>query len=985
MDGTAGSSATVELLEDQYKTPPYTSLVCRTTADVQGYYRFSVEDRIHYFVKGSRRGAATQMTELLDGLALRSQAARQSGTRRLTRDFRLVPAATVAGRIETESGRPAGNVILKAFYEAGRLPHGGTLHDCIETSSSADDFFSFDGLPPGCVTLAVDDNRYVTPFTAAVMAPSSDIVIKLSDAGGTVDGRVEQLETSAAVDGATVTLTVSNRTGSELPRTSVSGPGGAFRFEHVAAGSYSLSAEKQGLYETMRSSLKLADRESTSGVIVRLYAGHTVTGTVAESETSRPIEGASILIGSGDYPYSNVHPEYTGTTGPDGTYCITGVSTMKSSLSLMAEKRGYVRVYRDSVDDRGGRALRTTTHSVCNIWMKKAPTISGRVVTPQDAPVAGASIAFMNPDNRDDEGRSFPTYSDANGAFEIDAIPHSEVRVKARCAGFPVALSDVINVQDKSISDVKVVLRKGGRVTGAVMDPSGRPIAGADVFATCDVALNRFNLQCNGRSTQSGGNGEFELDCLAPQENQLSATKPGFARGVAVKVCVNPDETQSSVALWLKPAHFLCGKVTDGAGEPVAQATVSAMVVEGSGAVYANSDAFGGFRFDGLGEDTYDLSAQKRGHVPSTKIRSETDRSDVRLVLKHEDLANSKTATLVGKVIDRTTRKPVRDFTVYSPAKPERDPASAGVFVARGLVADQEYRFRIKAAGYCELEVEHVKVAAGQDKMEMTFELGTPGSLRGRVIARDDGRPIAGARVRLKGRESERETADYRPAISEVVTGADGRFRLDAVEKGGNYVSFGLPNAERDLTLPFEVDYDKETDTGDIVLGTLCTIRGRVVDAGGTPQSGALVTLSLYPGTWREYRTDSDGRFEFSGLTNCMYTLAVPVYRASRSVDVSSRDQLDVLLRAGNGVLRGTAMRGTAAIESKVILSRDGWSVSASTSPQGKFEFKDLAPGIWHYDIHPHTKGPPLSGEEVITDGATEKTYVLSPAAPETH
>ncbi len=113
------------------------------------------------------------------------------------------------------------------------------------------------------------------------------------------------------------------------------------------------------------------------------------------------------------------------------------------------------------------------------------------------------------------------------------------------------------------------------------------------------------------------------------------------------------------------------------------------------------------------------------------------------------------------------------------------------------------------------------------------------GWLAGRVTT-EDGQPVANARVSAEARRSEGDTSGT------GVTGPDGRFRIEKLERGA-YSVYGLAPAHFDASyLEYERGVRVFHQLGDTINITLMkggVITGRVTDAKGEPVMGTRVNL----------------------------------------------------------------------------------------------------------------------------------------------
>lgn len=171
--------------------------------------------------------------------------------------------------------------------------------------------------------------------------------------------------------------------------------------------------------------------------------------------------------------------------------------------------------------------------------------------------------------------------------------------------------------------EVTFELKGGVAVRGAVHDPDGSPVAGADVW-----------LQSSGTTwtdgrvvTTTDAGGEFALEHVNPAQS-LGAVASGFSPSRLVDLdVVDTSAPPAVVTLELRPdGGRLAGTVTDADGEPVADAVVAVgtrprhldyrgdRVVEQWTVRTADTGEDGSFAIDGLATGTHPVTIRGAGY-----------------------------------------------------------------------------------------------------------------------------------------------------------------------------------------------------------------------------------------------------------------------------------------------------------------------------------------------------------------------------------
>ena len=200
------------------------------------------------------------------------------------------------------------------------------------------------------------------------------------------------------------------------------------------------------------------------------------------------------------------------------------------------------------------------------------------------------------------------------------------------------------------------------------------------------------------------------------------------------------------------------------------------------------------------------------------------------------------------------------------------DSDSAGHFAFRDLtVGPYSFVAHHEAWGYGEGAL---NLAATDARSSVELKLRWPAKLTG-TVCDEQRKPVVGAQVRIMparaGVDVALETSLLDPFAARrqlVVTDADGRFSVTwAAEQVHLLVGNNLPSQPavvRDLQL----SANKATHV-DVVLESGASIRGRLVDGGGTAVFAAILRISpRRPGQPVEYRPGPGGRFVISGLSD---------------------------------------------------------------------------------------------------------------------
>jgi len=214
-----------------------------------------------------------------------------------------------------------------------------------------------------------------------------------------------------------------------------------------------------------------------------------------------------------------------------------------------------------------------------------------------------------------------PRWFDKDGRFNV-RVEHGEVRVQAWSPGYAPAFVGPFAPKDGKVENVEIVLTAGFTAHLRLVDPEGKPVAGASPhlwYASGSTAMPGYGK----RQPVTDADGMLLLRHLADRPTRMRVRVDGF-QYEQCDVKLAPDKV-TTVAL--RRARPLAGKVIAAAtGTPVAGATVKLLCREGfvpeihhpdntTAVVLATSDANGRFTITTLRDDSeYELFVSAAGH-----------------------------------------------------------------------------------------------------------------------------------------------------------------------------------------------------------------------------------------------------------------------------------------------------------------------------------------------------------------------------------
>ena len=367
--------------------------------------------------------------------------------------------------------------------------------------------------------------------------------------------------------------------------------------------------------------------------------------------------------------------------------------------------------------------------------------VRGRVALPSGAAAAGARVeafprfseaeAGLRLDQREEPKPAAVSTAGKDGAFVL-RVPAGSFRVAISADGFARVEAEEELAAGEEDDLPAIRLSPASALSGRVVDASGRPVEGALVALSGEEEDGGIKESTEARTDKEGRFrcGNASADALGVQVR---------ARGRAPLSASIESLTTDSGGLVLKMqsgAH-VSGVVRTAGGSPAADAIVSA-----SGhAVRTGAD--GRWSLEGVSAGRAFVAASKGNLAASSTLSlSETGQAETNLVL-------GPSAMVEGTVIDAKNRRPLPGVTVFAGSARARSDRK-GAFQLPGLAPDS-ISLRAAKRGYSPAPSRELTLSAGA-RVPVSLALFPAARFSGKVVG-DDGKPVAGARVRVEREE----------------------------------------------------------------------------------------------------------------------------------------------------------------------------------------------------------------------------------------
>ncbi|MGE0396619.1 MAG: carboxypeptidase regulatory-like domain-containing protein [Kofleriaceae bacterium] len=582
-----------------------------------------------------------------------------------------------------------------------------------------------------------------------------------------------------------------------------------------------------------------------------LVPGGVIEGIVRDERSKQPIAGATIDArrdGGGGIAFVNAG-RARAVSGADGRFRLTGLRPGAYELNARAVERGTPpRVTTQPVVVGIGVAEQVTD---IELLLGSGLVLSGIVVDPDDKPVPGVSVSLNG------DGPGIAEGSDDKGAFQFVGLPPGRYFLIPTADEWASDGIAPVELTNKDLTNVKVRVRPALKVTGHV-----EPRQLCTINHEPDASSFGTDMPMLVSPRQTEANGDFSLP-VSPAKAKLIARCPSGAYGEKE---IDPKST-APVVIEVKNGASIAGRVVDGKGQPVANATVMAapdgssrrvMIVNGmvTSGVQTMTNAQGAYEIVGLSPGPYAMSALDRGRPLRTRGKP------VRVTLTDAekktgvDLAIDRPDGVIRGVVTGPDGKPLADAWVSvnqdveamlegmrERDEGERESQSTMTISTNDestatdfppVLTDASGAFEIRGLPHAKYEV----IAEAQ-----------AGALRGRA---SNVTPDATLTIQALGLTSlagtvhgaKGPTAVFRIELDGPITAArtftDGKFQFGRVDPGA--YTLRVSSADGNAEVKANVVANKPT-TVDVPLIANAVVTGKVVDADGKPLGGVGVVL----------------------------------------------------------------------------------------------------------------------------------------------
>ena len=301
------------------------------------------------------------------------------------------------------------------------------------------------------------------------------------------------------------------------------------------------------------------------GGMLRSYAlkmeKGTAIGGIVQDEQGKPVANAMISLAmpgndtGSDKPMVNLN-DYQIRTDAQGRW---RCDIMPAAIDELVIRLSHPQYQSDNTYGAVGKplipALRDMT-AVLTLKKGVAGTLAGRVLDDDGKPIANAKVM----QGSDRWGSNYPsTTTNATGEFKFGNTSPGPLVLTVQAPGFAPGLKELDVTAN--LQPIEFRLEPGQGFHGRVVDQSGKPIAGASVYA--DTWRKHRSITWN---AQTDAQGQVFWDDAPAEEVTYNIVKSGYMHNRSAKAGAS-EQVQSFT---LQPVLKLRGKVLDAkTGQPI--------------------------------------------------------------------------------------------------------------------------------------------------------------------------------------------------------------------------------------------------------------------------------------------------------------------------------------------------------------------------------------------------------------------------------
>jgi protocatechuate 3,4-dioxygenase beta subunit len=671
---------------------------------------------------------------------------------------------------------------------------------------------------------------------------------------------------------------------------------------------------------------------------VALSNGVPVSGIVAGADGKTPVPHAVIRIDG--YPI--------------------GESDDAGAFTIARAPRIWKEIQASTADQTGARTRREGISSI-RIILGNAARLSGSVRDTTAKAVAGLPLSL----SRKDGGTVEIVLTDEKGNFTFPPTLAGSYRLTASHPSYLLRAVE-LSLPARSTTRRDLTLSHAGRISGRVIDDSGKPVAaaGMTVSSALSSGPSFFMAQPEHFSSPTG---EFVLGGIdTDQALIVSAARRTYPTGKSEVLKLAPGELKRNVSIVVPAGITVSGKVIDVDRKPMAGVAVlsfehiqqnsDVLLSFGISRSYDRADQLqtgsdGTFAFR-VKEGMYDIAFRKDG-FPVKILKS----TAVKPGLAPLEITMEPGVEISGRAL-RPDGSPlagasVNVFVQEAPSPPPSLTDANGAFVVTGLIPTM-YQVNVLKQDESLGAYKNVKAPARDVVLQVQ-----EGSHVGAIVVDADHAPVLDFQAGLTTAQVNGNSVNRFGAPSQSFHTDDGHFRLEHVRAGPYELTVSAPGYVIKRT-PVKIEEGKDLDDIEVALAHGSSLTFHVTGPDGSPLSGVNIRENTQQGGMQMMdfqnmlngSTTENGEVTFPDLeaTDKAFNINKQGYVSQRkTVKVSGKEtRVDIQLSGGKTV-NGSVVdsNGSPVPEARVSAYSPALSggSGAVSDANGNFRLEGLGSG----------------------------------------
>ena len=644
---------------------------------------------------------------------------------------------------------------------------------------------------------------------------------------GIISGIVLDFETLMPIEGAIITL-------EGTTYTATSEEDGTYLITDIYPVTYDVTVTADSYYPETKTDQEVISGETTIIDFSLIRIPGIISGTIIDSETFNPIEGAIVRLES---------TTYNATTGEDGTYLITDIYPGNYNVITTAEN-----YYPETKTDQEVISGEIT---VIDFSLVRIPGIISGIVLDSETlmPIEGAIITL--------EGTTYTATSVEDGTYLITDIYPGTYDVTATADSYyPETKTDQEVISGETTVIDFNLYPLPGIISGTVINSEFLyPIEGAII-----------TIEGTTYTAQSGMDGTFLIEDIVPGSYNITATAElYYPKTLTDQIVISGQTTIVNFALDEIPIGTISGTVIDSETlNPIENVEITI-----KGTLYsAITNSNGNYFIDNVTIGTYSIIATGNGYYPQI-IPNQEVISDQNTIVDFI-LFKIPSGSITGIITDSSSGNPIEGATIsilgtsYSSISNE-----VGEYIIED-VGMGIYSVTASANGYYPNTVHNQEVFEGQTTIIDFSLLQIPpnGSIAGIILDLTTFNPIEGAIVTI---EETSQTA---------ISGVDGTYSIEEVDVGSYTITADANGYYPDTKVNQQI-FEGETTTVNFFLeeAPRGTISGTITELNtGNPIQGTEITCEK-EGQIAYFTTSGyDGTYIINNLETGIYNVTATAY-----------------------------------------------------------------------------------------------------------